>query len=73
VRTCSVELWRPVIDETLEIFSPGRCMYGSNYPIESIWTTYANIFETMQTCLAGLSSADARLVWHDNAARFYRL
>lgn len=73
VRACSVELWRPVIDETLEIFSPSRCMYGSNYPIESIWTSYANIFETMQTCLAGLSSADARLVWHDNAARFYRL
>ena len=73
VRACSVELWRPVIEETLEIFSPARCMYGSNYPIESIWTTYANIFETMQTCLAGLSSADARLVWHDNAARFYRL
>lgn len=73
VHACSTELWRPVVEQTLEIFSPRRCMFGSNYPIESIWTGYAPIIETMHECLAGLSAAERRLVWHDNAARFYRL
>jgi predicted TIM-barrel fold metal-dependent hydrolase len=73
LRTCSVELWRPVVEETLAMFGAARCMYGSNYPIESIWTSYAQIFDTMQACTAGLSAADRRLVYHDNAARFYRL
>jgi predicted TIM-barrel fold metal-dependent hydrolase len=73
VRACSVELWRPVVEETLALFGPARSMYGSNYPIESLWTSYAQLFETMQACLAGLSAAERRLVWHDVAARFYRL
>lgn len=73
VRACSVELWRPVIEETITLFGPARCMYGSNYPIESLWTTYARIFETTQECLAGLSSAERRAVLHDSAAAFYRL
>ena len=73
VRACSVELWKPVIEETVQIFGAGRCMYGSNYPIESLWTSYANIFETMQTCLAGLSSSERKGIFHDVAAQFYRL
>jgi predicted TIM-barrel fold metal-dependent hydrolase len=73
VRACSVELWRPVVEQTVELFTPQRCIFGSNYPIESLWTGYAQIIETMQECLAGLSSGERRLVLHDNAARFYRL
>ena len=73
VRACSVALWRPVVEETVAMFGAHRCMYGSNYPIESIWTSYANIFDTMQECLASLPAADKRLIFHDNAARAYRI
>lgn len=73
VRKCSVELWKPVVQETLAIFGPARCMYGSNYPIESIWTSYSEIFDTMRDCTADLSSAEQRLVFHDVAKAFYRL
>lgn len=73
VRQCSVRLWRPVVAETLEIFGPARCMYGSNYPIESLWVGYRQLFETLQECLSGLSSAERRQVLHGTAADFYRL
>lgn len=73
VRTCSVELWRPVIEETVVLFGPSRCLFGSNFPIEMLWTSYAQLIEVMQTCLAGLSSAERRAVLHDTAARLYRL
>ncbi len=73
VRTCSVDLWRPVVAETLDIFGPARCMYGSNYPIESLWTSYRQLFETMQECLVGLADTDRRRVLHGTAADFYRL
>ena len=73
VRACSVELWRPVVEETVALFTPQRCIYGSNYPIESIWTSYANIIQTMQECLKELSGNERRLVFHDNAARVYRI
>jgi predicted TIM-barrel fold metal-dependent hydrolase len=70
---CSVALWRPVVTATLDLFGAGRCLYGSNYPIEKIWTTYDRIFSVMQECTSHLSAADRRAVYHDNAQRIYRL
>lgn len=73
VRACSVELWKPVIEETLACFGPARCMFGSNFPIEKLWTSYGEIVSVTKTCLAGLSQQDRRAVFHDNAQRVYRL
>lgn len=73
VRACSVELWKPVIEETLAFFGPARCMFGSNFPIEKLWTSYGEIVSVTKTCLAGLSQQDRRAVFHDNAQRVYRL
>ena len=70
---CSVTLWQPVIKETLAMFGAGRCLYGSNFPIEKLWTTYENIIAVMQECTADLSAQDRRAVFYDNARRIYRL
>ena len=72
-RACSVELWKPVIEETLDFFGPARCMFGSNFPIEKLWTSYGDVVSVTKACLAGLSTENRRAVLHDNAARIYRL
>jgi predicted TIM-barrel fold metal-dependent hydrolase len=72
-RACSVDLWSPVIRETVELFGPERCMFGSNFPIEKLWTTYAEVVRVTTACLAGLSAPAQRAVLHDTAARVYRL
>lgn len=71
-RACSVALWKPVIDHTLDLFGPDRCLYGSNFPIESLWTGYAQLMAVMRECLAGLGERDRRAVFHDTALRLYR-
>lgn len=70
---CAVDLWRPVIAETLDMFGAARCLYGSNYPIEKLWTTYDRIIAVMRECTAQLSADERRAVFHDNARRIYRL
>jgi predicted TIM-barrel fold metal-dependent hydrolase len=72
-RACSEALWKPVIDETLALFGAGRCLYGSNFPIERMWTGYERLIGVMHDCLAALSTVDYEAVFHDNAARLYRL
>ncbi len=72
-RTCSVSLWKPVIEQTLAIFGPARCLFGSNFPIEKLWTTYSEIVSVTLACLDGLSPQERRAVMHDNAQRVYRL
>ena len=70
---CSTELWWPVIRETVDFFGPERCLYGSNYPIEKLWTSYENIVAVMKECLSGLPRAAQRAIFFDNAERVYRL
>jgi predicted TIM-barrel fold metal-dependent hydrolase len=72
-RECSVALWRPVIEETLAMFGPARCLFGSNFPIEKLWTSYDALIGVMRECLSGLSADDRRAVFFDNAMRLYRL
>lgn len=70
---CSVELWRPVVSETVAMFGPERCLFGSNFPIESLWTTYDRLVAVMRECLDDLAAAAERAIFHDNAARIYRI
>ena len=72
-RGCSVALWSPVIRETIELFGPERCMFGSNFPIETLWTTYAEVVRVTTECVAGLAAPAQRAVLHDTAARLYHL
>jgi predicted TIM-barrel fold metal-dependent hydrolase len=72
-RACSVALWRPVVEETIQLFGPERCLFGSNFPIEKLWTSYAALIDTMQACLAGYGAAERQAVLHDTAARLYGL
>ncbi len=70
---CSVELWRPVVRETVEMFGAERCVYGSNYPIEKLWTSYENIVAVMKECVSDLPHAAQRAIFFGNAQRVYRL
>jgi predicted TIM-barrel fold metal-dependent hydrolase len=62
-----------VVGETLAIFGPERCVWGSNFPIEKLWTEYRLIVDAIKAALAPLDPASRRKVLHDNAARLYRL
>ena len=73
VRACSVELWEPVVRETLDLFGAERCMFGSNYPIETLWTTYERIVAVMRACCARLSAVEQSLAFAGTARRIYRL
>jgi predicted TIM-barrel fold metal-dependent hydrolase len=72
-RACSVERWRPVVAATIDLFGPSRCLFGSNFPIEKLWTTYGALVAAMQACLADYTAAERQAILHDTAARLYRL
>ena len=59
--------------DTLEIFPPERCLFGSNFPIEKIWTTYADLAAGFRAAMATLKPAAQAAIFHDTAARVYRL
>jgi len=62
-----------VVKETVGIFSPTRCLFGSNFPIEKLWTRYSDLVAAYRRALEPFGEAAARAVLHDTAARIYRL
>jgi predicted TIM-barrel fold metal-dependent hydrolase len=62
-----------VVRETVGIFGPDRCMFGSNFPIEKLWTKYSDLVTAYRGALAPLGEATSRAALHDTAARVYRL
>ena len=70
-RACTTELWRPVIEQTIDLFGPERCMFGSNFPIEKLWTDYTRLVGTVRKCLERYAPTERRAVLHDTASRLY--
>lgn len=62
-----------IVRETVDLFGPARCLYGSNFPIEKLWTDYAGLLAGYRAALEPYPEANQRAMLHDNAARVYRL
>ena len=73
VREASARTMRPVVQETLSMFGPQRCLFGSNFPIEKLWCGYAELFAAFLASIDGLGAQERAAVLHDNAARLYRI
>jgi predicted TIM-barrel fold metal-dependent hydrolase len=64
---------RPFILEAIDIYGPGRCVFGSNFPVDRLYSGYGRLLEATRLIIAGLSRAEQQQVLHDTAARAYRL
>lgn len=64
---------KEMIIETEQIFGARRCLFGSNYPIEKLWTSYGDLFAAFQSGAAQLSNLAQKAIFHDTAQRVYRL
>ncbi|MSQ88528.1 MAG: amidohydrolase [Betaproteobacteria bacterium] len=64
---------RGIVLEAIEIFGIDRCMFASNFPVDSLRVSYDRMFQDFKRMSAALSVSDQRKLFHDNAARFYRI
>ena len=64
---------RPEIEVLLQSFGTGRCMFGSNFPVDKRWKSYGQVLEAVQAALRGLSDSERQDVLSGTAARVYRL
>ena len=64
-----------LFDNILELFSPERVMFGSNYPVDKLMHSYDYIVNQLLNCALnlGLSGAQIEQIFRRTAQRFYRL
>ena len=73
VHACRADVMEPIVKETVEIFGAKRCLFGSNFPIEKLWTNYRKLYLTFRKAIGHLNESDQRAILHDTAARLYRI
>lgn len=64
---------RPYVEHVLEAFGEDRVVYGGDWPVVLMGSSYRNWVETLDTITAGLSDHAKRKLWAENARDFYRL
>ncbi len=63
----------PVVRDAIAIFGAARCMFASNFPVDSLVADYRTIFSGFREITAELPAAEIAGLFHDNAVRIYRL
>jgi predicted TIM-barrel fold metal-dependent hydrolase len=62
-----------VVSETVHAFGAERCLFGSNFPIEKLWTDYGALVAAYQAVLAPFADAERAQIFSGTARRIYRL
>jgi predicted TIM-barrel fold metal-dependent hydrolase len=62
-----------VVADALAAFGAHRCLFGSNFPIEKLWTNYSTLVDAYRRALAGRPAGDAENIFAAVARRVYRL
>ena len=62
-----------VLDDTVAIFGAERCLFGSNFPIEKLWTSYRDLVDAYHTATARLRPEQRDAIFAATARRVYRL
>jgi predicted TIM-barrel fold metal-dependent hydrolase len=62
-----------ILNDAVALFGAERCLFGSNFPIEKLWTTYRELVDAHRTAAASLRSEQRDAIFGATAARIYRL
>ena len=62
-----------ILRETVEMYGADRCLFGSNFPIEKLWTSYRDLLGAFLDAAAGLGAVARAAIFEETAARVYRL
>jgi predicted TIM-barrel fold metal-dependent hydrolase len=73
VHACRADIVGSIVRETVTMFGADRCLYGSNFPIEKLWTDYKTLCQTFRNAIAQVSEKEQTAILHDTAAQLYRL
>lgn len=64
---------RPYYEYTIERFGADRCMFESNFPVDKLSCGYGVLWNSFKRLTGGYSDDEKAMLYHDTAARVYRL
>jgi predicted TIM-barrel fold metal-dependent hydrolase len=72
-RPWTLEEQRPIIRDLIDAFGADRCMFASNFPVDSLVGSFDTIYSGFKAATSDLRRSERLKLFHDNAVRIYRL
>ena len=69
----SVDDLKPIVHTVIDVFSPARVMFGSNFPVDKLYRSYADYWDAYDSLTGEFNVAERQAMFADNARRFYRM
>lgn len=63
----------PYFEHALACFGPSRVLFGSDWPVATLATTYEVWIETVMKLVSGISESEMKQLFQTNAERIYRV
>jgi predicted TIM-barrel fold metal-dependent hydrolase len=67
----TVEANREIVLITIELFGVERCMFASNFPVDSLCAGFGEIYRGFEAIVRDFSADERRALFADNARRLY--
>ena len=63
----------PYVDFILNLFSPNKIMWGSDWPVLTMAEKYSNWFDLAMDCCNNFSESEKNMIFANTAKNFYNL
>jgi len=64
---------RDIVRTVIDLFGVARCMFASNFPVDSLCASFTTIFAGFREIVRDLSATEQRALFHDNAIQIYAM
>ena len=69
----SVDTIRPFVLHAIEVFGVERCMFGSNFPVDGMMSSYTRLWSAYSEITCDFSANERYALFCGNAERIYRI
>ena len=63
----------PFVLDAIDILGADRCMFASNFPVDSLFSDYATLWNAYDEITSDFSDSERAQLFHDNAEKFYKI
>ena len=72
LRCMRADAFAPWLEHAIEAFGAERCMFASNFPVDSVYGTFDDLYEAFSAVTSGLEDAARDALFAGTAERVYR-
>jgi predicted TIM-barrel fold metal-dependent hydrolase len=69
----TVDSLRPWVRGCIDAFGTERCFFGTNWPVDRLYSSYGDVLDAYAEIIGDLSEAEQRALFSENARRVFRV